>query len=267
MITGCSSGIGRALTEAFVAAGNRVAATARRRESIADLEGDRCLVSTVDVTDTASIEHAVEKTIAWAGRIDILVNNAGYGLIGPVAELDDGDLRRQLDTNVVGAVAAVRAVFPHMAAQRSGCIVNIGSVSSVLATPFGGAYSASKAAVHLLSDALRAEVRPFGISVVAVRAGAVATRFAQVAGQSVDRYRQPSSRYHEYLDGIERRARLSTNMAEPAADVADRVVRAVSGPNPPAVIKIGGGARLVPAMAVLPKKLLAWMLGRKFGLR
>jgi NAD(P)-dependent dehydrogenase (short-subunit alcohol dehydrogenase family) len=184
-----------------------------------------------------------------------------------VAELDGDDLRRQLETNVIGAVGMIRAVTPHMAAQGGGCIVNIGSVSSLLATPYGGAYSASKAALHLLSDALRAEVAPFGISVVVVRAGAVATNFPVAAGRGIERYREPSSLYHDHVGGMIERAGMSKNLAMPADAFARKLARAVMRENPPAVLKLGGGAWLVPMLARLPKKFLAWMLGRKFGLR
>lgn len=266
LITGCSSGIGRALAGAFSDAGLRVAATARRPESIEDLDGERQLTLALDVTDGGGVSAAVASVLDWAGRIDVLVNNAGYGLIGPLAEIDIGELRRQLETNVVGAVAAIGAVVPHMAAAGGGCIVNIGSVSALLATPYGGAYSGSKAALHLISDALRAEVAPFGISVVVVRVGAVATRFADTAGRGIERFRDPSSLYREHVAGIEARAGMSRNLAMPAEVFARKVVRAVTRPDPPAVLKLGGGAFLVPLIAKLPKKLLARLLGRKFGL-
>ncbi len=267
LITGCSSGIGRALAEEHLKRGDRVVATARNPESLANLVGDECLALGLDVTDGASIERAVADSVGWAGRIDILVNNAGYALVGPMAEIAIGDLRRQFDTNVMGAVEMIQAVVPHMAAAGGGCIVNIGSVSSLLATPFGGAYSASKAALHLLSDALRPEVAPFGIHVLVVRAGGVLTKFPEAAAQGLDRYRDPASLYHDYVGGMEERAEMSKNLAMTAEEFARRVADAAAKRNPPAVLKIGGGARIVPAMAMLPKKLLAWVLGKKFGLR
>jgi short-subunit dehydrogenase len=154
-----------------------------------------------------------------------------------------------------------------MAARGRGCLVNIGSVSSLLATPYGGAYSASKAALHLLSDALRPELDPFGISVMVVRAGAVATSFPDSAARGLDRYRDPSSLYSDHVDAMVERAGMSRNMAMAADDFARRVVRAATKPNPPALLKIGGGAWLVPMISRLPKKLLAVILGRRFGLR
>jgi len=135
-----------------------------------------------------------------------------------------------------------------------------------LATPFGGAYSASKAALHLLSDALRPEVAPFGIRVLVVRAGGVLTRFPETAAQGLDRYRDPRSLYQDHVPGMSERAEMSKNLAMTAAEFARRVADAATKKHPPAVLKIGGGARIVPAMAMLPKRLLAWALGRKFGL-
>lgn len=266
LITGCSTGIGRALVDEFLRRGDRVAATARNIDSIAELAGERCLTLPLDVTDGDSIHRAVDETVIWGGRIDILVNNAGYALVGPMAEVPLAEFRRQFETNVVGAVAAIQAVVPHMARAGRGCIVNIGSVSSLLATPFGGSYSASKAALHLLGDALRPEVAPFGIHVVVVRAGGVATEFPTAAAKGLDRYRDSSSLYRDHVDAMEERAAMSKNLNISAADLARGVVAKVTAENPPAVIKLGGGARIIPAMATLPKKVLAWALGRKFGL-
>jgi len=192
MITGCSSGIGRALVREFARQGHRVLATARSPESIEDLNGETIRTAQLDVTDPASIERAVDGALDLFGRIDIVVNNAGYGLIGPVAELDLDELRTQLETNVVGVVAVIRAVVPQMVERRSGRIVNIGSVSGVTATPFSGAYCASKAAVHLISDSLRMELAPFGIRVITVQPGAVESRFGERAEVGVERFKEGS---------------------------------------------------------------------------
>ncbi len=267
LITGCSSGIGRAMAEECRRRGFRTVVTARDPAALTGFAGDRSLILPLDVTDGVSIDRAVADAIEWAGGIDILVNNAGYALVGPVAEVPLDGLRRQLETNVVGAVAVVQAVVPHMISAGGGCIVNIGSVSSLLATPFGGAYSASKAALHLLSDALRPEVAPFGIHVVVVRAGGVATNFPEAAGKGLERYRDPSSIYHDKFGAMEERAAMSKNLAMPAADFARRTMDAATRRNPPAILKIAGGSRIVPVVAMLPKKLLASVLGRKFGLR
>jgi NADP-dependent 3-hydroxy acid dehydrogenase YdfG len=265
LVTGCSSGIGRALAGAFVDAGHRVLATARRPESIADLERETVATALLDVTSETSISEAVSTCLAWAGRIDMLVNNAGYGLIGPVAELGLEELRQQLETNVVGLVAATQAVIPHMAAAHRGRIVNIGSVSGITAAPFGGAYSGSKAAVHLLSDALRMEVAPLGIEVVTVQPGAVATRFSSRAMDGIERYRS-GSLYSGVSDAIETRAKFSEYRSMAAEDFARRVVAAVTRKRPPHTIRLGSGSRLLPSMAMIPVRLRDRILSKRFGL-
>jgi len=184
MITGCSSGIGRALVSAFAASGHRVVATARKTGAIEDLVGDGVLALQLDVCDGASISAAVSDALEFFGRIDIVVNNAGYALIGPMVELEPDELSKQLETNVVGVASVTRAVVPQMVDRRDGRIVNIGSVSGVTATPFGGAYCATKAAVHLMSDALRMELAPFGIRVITVQPGAVESHFGERAARA-----------------------------------------------------------------------------------
>jgi NADP-dependent 3-hydroxy acid dehydrogenase YdfG len=265
LITGCSSGIGRALVGEFVRAGHRVVATARRMETLEGLAGPEIATAALDVTDPASIEKAVNDALDLFGRIDIVVNNAGYGLIGPVAELDLDELRTQLETNVVGVVAVTRAVLPQMVERRSGRIVNIGSVSGVTATPFSGAYCASKAAVHLISDAMRMELAPFGIRVITVQPGAVESRFGERAGRGVERFRE-GSLYSQIFDSIEGRAGASQVGSMPAADFAHWLVAAVTAASPPAVIRAGKHSVRLPAMAHLPARFRDRIFSRRFGL-
>jgi len=265
LITGCSSGIGRALAEEFLDTGHRVVATARRVETLEGLAGERVLTSHLDVTNADDIERVVGEALAWAGRIDVLVNNAGWGLMGPTAELDPDELRRQLETNVVAPVAMVRAVAPTFVKRRSGRIVNIGSVSGVTATPFAGAYCASKAALHLLSDALRMELAPFGVRVITVQPGAVASEFAANAERGLDRYRT-ASLYSGVAERIEARARLSQEGATAAAEFARKVVAAVTRRRPPAVVRAGKGSLLLPLIGRLPVRIRDRVLGRRFGL-
>ncbi len=265
LVTGCSSGIGRELVGAFAVAGHRVMATARRPESLADIAREAVATAALDVTSPATIDAAVASCLEWAGRVDIVVNNAGYGLIGPVSELDLAELRRQLETNVVGLVAVTQAVVPHMIGAGSGTIVNIGSASGIIAAPFGGAYSGSKAAVHLLSDALRMELAPFGIDVVTVQPGAVATRFSTTAMGGVDRYRKGSV-YSTVQDAIEARARFSEHRSIGVEEFARAVVAAVTGERPPHTLRLGSGSRLLPFLALLPVRLRDRILSRRFGL-
>jgi NAD(P)-dependent dehydrogenase (short-subunit alcohol dehydrogenase family) len=265
-ITGCSSGIGRALAEEFIRRGHKVVATARQESSLEGLDGPDVLLQQLDVTVGASIRRAVAAALGWAGRIDALVNNAGYGLIGPVAELDPNDVRVQLETNVTGPIALIREVVPGMAAQMWGRIVNIGSVVGVTAVPFGGAYSASKAAIHLLSDALRMELAPFGIGVVEVQPGSIRSRFGDNAARGVDRYSQEGSLYRPVAAFIEGRARASQSDPSPPEQLARRVADAALRRRPPAVLRYGRNSFRVPLIGRLPVRLRDRFLSRRFGL-
>jgi NAD(P)-dependent dehydrogenase (short-subunit alcohol dehydrogenase family) len=264
LITGCSSGIGAALAKEFAEAGHRVLATARHPESI-PVKDSQVRTAPLDVTDSESISKAVLGLVEWAGRIDIVVNNAGYGLISPVSEVGLGEFRRQLETNVIGVLAVTQAVVPHMIEQGRGRLVNIGSVSGITATPFGGAYSASKAAVHKLSDAMRMELAPFGIEVVTVQPGAVDSRFGDRAAAGIDRNRE-SSNYREVEDFIEARARASQGGAMDTDVFASWLVGEVTRSNPPAVLRTGRHSRLLPLLARIPTPLSDLILSRKFGL-
>jgi NADP-dependent 3-hydroxy acid dehydrogenase YdfG len=265
LITGCSSGIGRALVGEFAASGHHVVATARNIDSIADLADTAVQTLALDVTNDGSIETAVDEACALNGRIDIVVNNAGYALIGPVAELELDDLRTQIETNLVGVVAVIRKVVPQMVARKSGRIVNIGSVSGVTATPFGGAYCGTKAAVHLVSDALRMEMAPFGIGVIEVQPGATASRFADNAAEGVGRF-SGDSLFSPVADAIEARARISETNATTAEVVAKRVVAASTSARPPALVRVGNGSRRLPAIGRLPVRIRDRIFSKRFGL-
>ena len=194
LITGCSTGVGRATAEALAAAGYAVAATARRPETLDGIGAAMTLA--LDVTDTASIEAAVGAVLQRYGRIDALVNNAGYALRGAVEEVDVEAVGRLLDVNVLGIIRMVQAVAPAMRRQGSGRIVNVGSLAGKLGGPANGAYAATKHAGEALSDALRWELTPFGIRVVLVQPGAIRTSFEQtVARESGTVLERPDSPY------------------------------------------------------------------------
>lgn len=179
LITGCSTGIGRDLAQRLTQSGYSVAATARKVETLDDLQAG--LKLPLDVTRPDSINAAVENVLQQFGRIDVLVNNAGYALRGAVEELPDDQVQKMFDVNVHGVMRMVRAVVPHMRRQKSGRIVNISSIAGKLATPANGTYSATKFALEALSDALRIELAPFGIDVVLIEPGSIKTRFAHTA--------------------------------------------------------------------------------------
>lgn len=177
LITGASSGIGRASAQLFLRHGYRVVATARKTTALADLQKAGCLTIELDVTNEASMQRAVQQILAQTSPIDVLVNNAGYGLNGPIEELSPEQLRNQFDTNVFGLVRLCQLVLPTMRAQRLGRIINVGSVGGDVTFPGAGAYHASKYALEALTDAMRYEVKPFGVSVSLIKPGGVRTNF------------------------------------------------------------------------------------------
>jgi NADP-dependent 3-hydroxy acid dehydrogenase YdfG len=245
----------------FAGRGHRIIATARSEESIEDLSSDRITTARLDVTDVESIDSVVRQT----GPFDIVVNNAGYALIGPVAELELDELRAQFETNVIGVVAVARAAVPQMVERRHGRIVNIGSVSGVTATPFGGAYCGTKAAVHLISDALRMELAPFGVHVISVQPGAIESRFGARARQGIERYRE-GSLYSKVFGSIEARAEASQVGSMPADEFARLVVSAVISVPPPPRIRAGTHSVRLPMIGWLPASVRDRIFSRKFGL-
>ena len=198
-ITGATAGIGRHLALHLARRGFHVIASGRRPdalEKLASEAGDLHLDTLqLDVTDAGSIARAVlEVDRLTRGRgVDALVNNAGYGLIAPALETTDDDLRRQFDTNVFGLMAVTRAFVPKMLVRRRGRVINVSSIGGRITLPFFGAYNASKYAVESLSDALRRELRAFGIQVALIEPGAIRSEFASTSMAFVDRYRNDSS--------------------------------------------------------------------------
>jgi len=186
LVTGCSSGIGRATAKHLAQHGWTVYASARRREAIADLEAVGCRLLALDVTDEASMVAAVAAVEAEAGAVGVLVNNAGYSQSGAIETVPMDEVRRQFETNVFGLGRMCQLVLPAMRAQRWGRIVNLSSMGGRLVFPGGGYYHAAKYAVEALSDALRFEVAGFGVRVVVVEPGAIRTRFAQAATTALD---------------------------------------------------------------------------------
>jgi len=179
LVTGASSGIGREAALALKARGATVYAAARR--PMPDLEKKGLHTLAMDVTDEDSLQAGVDAILGAEGRIDILVNNAGYGSYGALEEVPLAEARRQFDVNVFGAFRLIQLVLPHMTAQHFGRIVNISSMGGRFAMALGGWYHATKYAVEALSDALRQEVRPFGVDVVLVEPGLIHTDWSHIA--------------------------------------------------------------------------------------
>ncbi len=181
LITGCSTGLGRSLAAAVLAAGHQVVVTARdvqRVQDLADAHPGRALASSLDVTDHDQVRQVVAGAQERFGSIDVLVNNAGYGYRGAIEEGDESQVAELFATNVFGAVAMIKAVLPGMRARRSGAIVNISSVGARLCFAGSGYYAASKAALGSISGSLAYEVEPLGITVTVVEPGAFRTDFA-----------------------------------------------------------------------------------------
>lgn len=206
LVTGCSSGLGRAIAEEVLLAGDKVVVTARRRETVEDIAAEhpgRALALSLDVTDQASIDKAAEAAQEWSGGIDVLVNNAAYGLYCAVEEADDGEILSLFDTNVFGLVRVIRAVLPGMRSRETGTIINVGSVAGVVGGPGNGFYAASKFALEALSEALRAELAPHGVRVILLEPSGIRSDFhgrsykrakrgieayATTAGRQIDAY-------------------------------------------------------------------------------
>jgi len=262
-ITGCSSGIGRALALELHARGYHVLATARRLESLSDLRARGIEIAALDVTDAAAIA-ALDLDRRGIG---VLINNAGYAVMGPMLEVSPENLRRQLETNVQGVLALTQAVAPSMIRAGRGRIVNVSSVSGVMVTPFAGAYCASKAAVNALGDALRLELAPFGIDVITVQPGAISSSFGEAALATIDVDAVHAGPYAPVAAAVEARAVAQQRGAMPAERFATLMIDAVLRRKPPALVRIGPHSALLPAMQRwLPRTVREAYLSRRFQL-
>jgi NAD(P)-dependent dehydrogenase (short-subunit alcohol dehydrogenase family) len=264
LISGCSSGIGLSLSREFASRGCRVFATARKPEVIEHLKNEKIDTAALDVTDQQSIDACVAEVLDRAGRIDVLVNNAGYALIGPMIDLSIDDLRREFETNVIGLVALTKAVAPQMIDRKSGLIVNIASVSGVCATPFAGAYCATKAAVNLLSVSMRIELAPFGISVVTVQPGAIKSRFGEAAFSSI-KLREDSV-YAPVAGYVKERATSSQKNPTTAEEFSQQLVDALFLKTIPKIIRLGRQSTQLPLVAALPADQFDRLMSKTFGL-
>jgi NAD(P)-dependent dehydrogenase (short-subunit alcohol dehydrogenase family) len=243
LITGCSTGLGRALADAVIGAGHNAVVTARDATKVADLADaapDRVLPIALDVTRPDQVGSAVQQAQERFGGVDVLVNNAGYGYRAAVEEGDDAEVRTLFETHFFGAVAMIKAVLPGMRARRSGAIVNISSIGATV-TPVGsGYYAAAKAAVEGLSGALRGELAPLGISVTVVEPGAFRTDFA---GRSLV---QSAAAIDDYAGTAGQRRKendtMDGNQAGDPAKAGAAIVTAVESSEPPAFLLLGPDA-------------------------
>ena len=266
LITGCSSGIGRALAEAFAKAGYLVFAGARKAADLEQLSASGLRAVKLDVNDPEDLNRLIRRLETEAGRLDVLINNAGYGAMGPLLDGGAPALRAQFETNVFSLIELTRLCFT-LLRQSQGLVVNIGSVSSVLVTPFAGAYCASKAAVHALSEALRVELKPFAVEVLEVQPGAIASQFGQSACAQAQQLIHRQSPWWPYRAGILARAQASQERPTPASLLAQKVLKACQAKVRPRLLRVGTGSRLLPMLAaLLPKALLERQLIKRFAL-
>ena len=257
LITGCSSGIGRATALEAAARGHRTFATARNRSDLAELEKTAHIeVLPLDVTDPDSIRAAAGAALSRAGRIDALVNNAGYGQYGSVEDVSPEEWRAQFEVNLFGAIAMIQAVLPAMRAAGRGTIVNVSSVAGRVAVPFAAPYSASKHALEAVSDALRVELHSFGIRVVLVEPGPITTRFGEHARAIVAPLLSKPGPYRAIYALAERAMDSEFQRgALPAEAVARVNVDAIESPHPRPRYRVGMMARaLVPVRSALPDR-------------
>jgi NAD(P)-dependent dehydrogenase (short-subunit alcohol dehydrogenase family) len=242
-ITGCSSGLGRALAEAVIAAGHNAVVTARDAAKVADLAeaaADRVLPLPLDVADPQQVRDVVQRAEATFGGVDVLVNNAGYGYRAAVEEGDDSDVRRLFETQFFGPVEMIKAVLPGMRARRSGAIVNISSIGVQIMPAGSGYYAASKAALEAASGSLHAELQPLGISVIVVEPGGFRTDFA---GRSLT---QSSTVIDDYAGtaGQRRKEHDTVHGTQPGDPdrAAEAIIAAVESDEPPPFLLLGTDA-------------------------
>ena len=284
LITGCSSGIGRAAALSLHRAGFTVYATARRIETLTELSDRGLRTLALDVTDEQSMTTAVATVEADAGAVAVLINNAGYGLYGPVEQLPMSEIRRQFETNFFGLVRLTQLVLPGMRRRGRGRILNVSSMGGRITLPGGAFYHASKYAVEALSDALRMEVAQFGIDVVLIEPGPVKTPWNDVAAASLATAGggaaapdgppadAPGDPYREYKAAVgasfgRTQAGLLGRFGSTSDDIAKVITQAVTARRPRARYLINPVAKSLVAMnRVLPARAYDSVLRRQYGL-
>ena len=267
LITGCSSGIGKALALEFHNSGFKVIATARKKEDILDLEEKGCHIEQLDVTDNYDQLRVVENALKTFGKIDVLINNAGYGLMAPTIDLQEKEIHQQYKTNVYAPLSLIKTIVPSMKQNGSGLIINMGSISGIATTPFAGAYCASKAALHSFSDALRMELQPFGIEVMIIQPGSIKSNFGEASMERASSNFIKNSWYKSLESSILKRANGSQIVSTPTSTFAKKIVSLVISGNIPPYLLIGKKSLSLPLLKkILPTKLYDSILRKKFGL-
>ena len=268
LITGCSSGIGRATAERLAGAGWTVYATARRPETLADLEARGCRTLALDVTDEASMRAAVEAVEAEHGAVGVLVNNAGYSQNGAIETVPIDKVRAQFETNVFGLVRLCQLVLPGMRRARAGKIVNLSSMGGRLVFPGGGFYHATKYAVEAISDALRFEVKGFGVGVTVIQPGTIRTDFAATAVAAVAGGDGPYATFNAEVARTTKKAYEKGPLARLGGDpddVAKAVEKALTAARAPIRVRVTPSAHLlVTQRRLMPDRVWDAFVGTQF---
>jgi len=233
LITGASSGIGKATALLLAKQGHIVYASARRVEKMRDLEEFGAKILKLDVTNHDDIDSVVSKIQSEQGRIDVLFNNAGFGLYGPLENIPIDAARYQFEVNIFGLAKATQAVLPMMRAQKSGTIINTSSVGGKIYTPLGSWYHATKHALEGWSDCLRLDLAQFGIDVVIIEPGIIKTEFADVVSDGVRKYSKDDE-YAEFVEKVAQatKATYAQNKGTEPSVIARVVSKAISAKRP-----------------------------------
>ncbi|KHK99421.1 short-chain dehydrogenase [Microbacterium mangrovi] len=267
LVTGASSGIGESTARKLHNLGFTVYGAARRTDRLQGLGSDGIRTLAMDVTDEDSMRAGVARIVAETGRLDVLVNNAGYGSYGAIEDVPMDEARRQFDVNVFGAMRLSQLVLPHMRAQQSGTIVNISSMGGKIYTPLGGWYHGTKFAVEALSDCLRLEVAPFGIHVVVIEPGGIATEWAGIAADSLETS-SASGPYARQAASVAKTLRSGANRDSSPSVVADAIAKAVTASKPRTRYAVGFGAKpLITARRLLGDRAFDFVIRRAMGMR
>lgn len=252
VVTGGSSGLGRAMCSRLTATGHTVYGTSRKVNGVEKADGITLIG--MDLADEAGIIKAIEEVIRREGRIDVLINNAGIGIQGPIEDISAEMALQLFDTNVIGTHRVCRAVLPHMRSAKGGLIINISSIAANFGLPYRGFYSASKAAIDRYGEALAIELAPFNISVVTVQPGEFKTPIG-------DKRLRPATIGEAYRSGYDRAMRIlegSLGSSRDPDELAREIAKIISNPTPKAVYHVAEGKQ---KLSILIKKLLP---GRMF---
>ncbi|MFB6078561.1 MAG: SDR family oxidoreductase [Halarchaeum sp.] len=265
LITGCSSGIGRATAEAFLDDEWTVWATARDADDVAALADAGARTAELDVTHPAQCRQVVERVVDAEGRLDCLVNNAGYAQMGAVEDVPTRRVNAQFDVNVYGPHRLIRAALPHMRERGEGTVVNVSSVAGRVSTPGMGVYSASKYALEALSDALRGELEPHGVDVALVEPGPVETNFDARAAESLEPVDASGAygRVYSFLEDYDAVSGMGVSQPE---DVAAVVLEAASTTDPDPRYPVGSMGAFGSLARYLPDRIRDRIVDLLYGL-